>query len=63
MNFLEEKFIKLKKSTKIKRPDFWGGYLVNPLRFEFWQGRKNRLHDRIEFIFENSLWKNNRLSP
>tara|TARA_A100001011_G_C14319009_1_gene849486 strand:- start:5053 stop:5685 length:633 start_codon:yes stop_codon:yes gene_type:complete len=61
--FLEEKFIELKKSTKIKRPDFWGGYLVNPLRFEFWQGRKNRLHDRIEFIFENSLWKNNRLSP
>ena len=61
--FLEKKFIELKKSTKIKRPDFWGGYLVNPLRFEFWQGRKNRLHDRIEFIFENNLWKNNRLSP
>ena len=61
--YLEEKFIKLKRSTKIKRPDFWGGYLVNPFRFEFWQGRKNRLHDRIEFIFENSLWKNNRLSP
>jgi len=61
--FLEKKFIELKKSTKIKRPDFWGGYLVNPHRFEFWQGRKNRLHDRIEFIFENSLWKNNRLSP
>lgn len=61
--FLEKKFIELKKSTKIKRPDFWGGYLVSPLRFEFWQGRKNRLHDRIEFIFENSLWTNNRLSP
>ena len=61
--FLEKKFIELKKSTNIKRPDFWGGYLVNPLRFEFWQGRKNRLHDRIEFIFEKSLWKNNRLSP
>ena len=61
--FLEKKFIEIKKSTKIKRPDFWGGYLVNPNRFEFWQGRKNRLHDRIEFIFENSLWKNNRLSP
>ena len=60
---LEKKFIELKESTKIKRPDFWGGYIVNPIRFEFWQGRKNRLHDRIEFIFENSIWKNNRLSP
>jgi len=61
--FLEQKFIELKKSNKIKRPDFWGGYIVNPLRFEFWQGRKNRLHDRIEFIFKHRLWKNNRLSP
>ena len=48
---------------KPKRPRDWGGYLVKPVLFEFWQGRKNRLHDRLEFIFESNAWNSNGLSP
>ena len=40
---LEEKY----KGKEIERPDYWGGYLVRPVSMEFWQGRDNRLHDRI----------------
>ncbi|MBV8141774.1 MAG: pyridoxamine 5'-phosphate oxidase, partial [Verrucomicrobia bacterium] len=45
-------------------PEFWGGYLLIPERFEFWQGRENRLHDR--FLYTRSAdgrWKIDRLSP
>ena len=64
--FLETKFKELnKKYTKIqpRRPKNWGGYLVIPSLFEFWQGRKNRLHDRLEFVWEGNVWKSSRLSP
>ena len=47
----------------IKRPDYWGGYLVEPLRIEFWQGRPNRLHDRILFSRNGEEWLISRLSP
>ncbi len=48
----------------IPRPDYWGGYLVRPRRFEFWQGRVNRLHDRICYTSaDNRLWKIQRLAP
>jgi len=47
----------------VPRPDFWGGYLVRPVRMEFWQGRSNRLHDRIEYILENNRWTKSRLAP
>ncbi|NGM64347.1 pyridoxamine 5'-phosphate oxidase [Sphingobacterium sp. SGR-19] len=47
----------------IGRPDFWGGYLVSPLRMEFWQGRSNRLHDRIEYVFQQGNWIIQRLAP
>lgn len=47
----------------IGRPDFWGGYLVGPLRMEFWQGRSNRLHDRIEYVFRQGNWIIQRLAP
>lgn len=51
-------------STKeIKRPENWGGYIVKPNLIEFWQGRSNRLHDRIQYILENSKWKIERLAP
>lgn len=46
-----------------QRPDFWGGYLLVPDRYEFWQGRENRLHDRIQFIRSGEAWKINRLAP
>ena len=64
--FLEKKFIELNDyytKNKPKRPKNWGGYLVKPNSFEFWQGRKNRLHDRLEFIYVGNTWTSNRLSP
>ncbi|PXV63310.1 pyridoxamine 5'-phosphate oxidase [Dysgonomonas alginatilytica] len=48
---------------EISRPDNWGGYLVRPVLVEFWQGRSNRLHDRIQYIYENNDWQINRLAP
>ena len=47
----------------IKRPYYWGGYTVEPFRIEFWQGRPNRLHDRILFKREGEEWIINRLAP
>jgi len=47
----------------ITRPDNWGGYRLMPTRFEFWQGRPNRLHDRLVFRLENNDWQRERLSP
>lgn len=48
---------------KLKRPEDWGGYLVKPERIEFWQGRPNRLHDRILFVMEHDRWVVSRLAP
>lgn len=47
----------------IPKPDFWGGYLVRPVSIEFWQGRPNRLHDRILYTKENGQWLIKRLAP
>lgn len=57
---LERKF----EGKEIPRPDFWGGFLVVPHEVEFWQGRPNRLHDRIQYVLqEDYSWSINRLSP
>jgi pyridoxamine 5'-phosphate oxidase len=48
---------------EIKRPENWGGYILIPDFIEFWQGRTNRLHDRLAFSLENKEWKMNRLAP
>ena len=47
----------------IKRPSYWGGYMVEPFRIEFWQGRPNRLHDRILFERKGEEWIISRLAP
>ena len=52
------------KNEKIPRPDNWGGYLVIPKSIEFWQGRPNRLHDRIRcHLRQTGLWDLERLAP
>lgn len=50
-------------NQEIPRPEFWGGYIIRANYYEFWQGRKNRLHDRIAFTLENGNWKIERLAP
>ena len=51
------------KDQEIPRPDFWGGFIIKANYYEFWQGRKNRLHDRIAFAAESGNWKIERLAP
>ncbi len=64
---LEEKLKALEKEFQgkdIKRPDFWGGFLVRPVSIEFWQGRPNRLHDRVRYAMQDDYnWKIERLAP
>jgi pyridoxamine 5'-phosphate oxidase len=47
----------------VPRPPYWGGYVVSPISIEFWQGRRSRMHDRIEFVRDAKSWKRVRLSP
>ncbi len=56
---LEKKYA----GREIPKPPFWGGYCITPISFEFWQGRPNRLHDRIHYTKTDSDWKVDRLSP
>lgn len=63
---LEQKLKLLEKQyekKEIPRPPHWGGYKVLPSEFEFWQGRPNRLHDRIYYSKEGDTWKIDRLAP
>ena len=47
----------------IKRPDYWGGYILKPSSYEFWQGRENRLNDRIQYFLIDGKWEIKRLAP
>lgn len=64
---LEERVQQIEKrfgtSKVLPRPHQWGGYAIDPLLIEFWQGRANRLHDRIEFVKSDGAWKIHRLAP
>jgi pyridoxamine 5'-phosphate oxidase len=64
---LEKKYSMLEKkfqNKKIPRPSYWGGYAVLPISIEFWQGKQNRLHDRIIYLKQKTgKWKMERLSP
>ncbi|MDO6738664.1 pyridoxamine 5'-phosphate oxidase [Wenyingzhuangia sp. 2_MG-2023] len=52
------------KGSEIPRPEHWGGYIIKPISMEFWQGRPNRMHDRIRYtLLENFEWKIERLAP
>lgn len=56
----EEKY----EGVPVPRPDYWGGFLVKPVSIEFWQGRPNRLHDRIRFSLDEEYnWIKERLAP
>ncbi len=57
---VEEKY----NGKEIPRPKHWGGYIVKPISIEFWQGRPNRMHDRIRYTMsENFDWEIERLAP
>ena len=64
---LEEELKKLEeeyRDKEIERPDHWGGYIVKPISIEFWQGRPNRLHDRIRYRLDTNFdWVRERLAP
>lgn len=66
-DYLENKLRELELSTKTKdeinRPEHWGGYLVKPYQIEFWQGRPNRLHDRIVYTLQDMDWIIQRYAP
>ncbi|WP_340198885.1 pyridoxamine 5'-phosphate oxidase [Ascidiimonas sp. W6] len=60
LEVLERKY----ENEEIPRPEYWGGFLVRPVSMEFWQGRPNRLHDRLRYRIENELdWICERLAP
>ena len=65
--WIDEQFLRLLneyKHTDPQRPSHWGGYVVQPIIMEFWQGRPSRLHDRIQYsLEENGRWKIERLAP
>jgi pyridoxamine 5'-phosphate oxidase len=60
---LFSKFNKQYENQVIPLPPFWGGYCIVPIRFEFWQGRTNRLHDRILYEKIGEKWATKRLAP
>ena len=63
---LEKRQIEFEKKFaegNVPRPDHWGGYRLTPNKFEFWQGRSNRLHDRLLYQMQQEAWTRARLAP
>ena len=59
MRHFDERF----EEEEVPRPHSWGGYLIAPARVEFWQGRPNRMHDRLVYVRDGRAWKILRLQP
>jgi len=59
MSYYQDKF----SQGEVPHPEFWGGWRVKPHAIEFWQGRSNRLHDRICFEQKNGFWSQHKLHP
>jgi len=51
------------EGAEVPRPAHWGGYRLTPTRFEFWQGRPDRLHDRLDYRLSGGRWRRRRLAP
>jgi pyridoxamine 5'-phosphate oxidase len=66
-NWLDNHYLEVAeqfKETQLSRPPHWGGYVVQPVIIEFWQGRPSRLHDRIQYtLSDDGHWKIERLAP
>tara|TARA_B110000438_G_C15765138_1_gene629203 strand:+ start:177 stop:815 length:639 start_codon:yes stop_codon:yes gene_type:complete len=63
---LEERFIEIEKKYEGKEipcPDYWGGYCLEHRKVEFWQGRRDRMHDRFAYTKHGTTWQTERLSP
>jgi len=64
---LEAKFAALEtrfpEGQPVPKPEFWGGYLLTPATWEFWQGRPSRMHDRFEYLIAAEGWRITRLMP
>jgi pyridoxamine 5'-phosphate oxidase len=60
---LERKLMELERTEEILRPKYWGGYLIKPNLIEFWQGRADRMHDRIVYSLKDNQWSFKRLQP
>jgi pyridoxamine 5'-phosphate oxidase len=63
---LEEKYREIERrfdGQLVKRPPFWGGFRLIPSRIEFWYGRPDRLHDRVQYVRDTTGWRIERLYP
>ncbi|MBE0663602.1 MAG: pyridoxamine 5'-phosphate oxidase [Bacteroidales bacterium] len=62
---LEEDFKRMieDENQTLARPEYWGGFILKPVLFEFWQGREHRLHDRVQYRLKDSVWLKERLAP
>ena len=58
-----QEFTERFESNPLVRPSYWGGFILKPVTLEFWQGRRNRLHDRLQYQLTEGNWRIDRLAP